>query len=67
MKNLFKPLAKNLLLSSELIGEASGTDAAIPKKVYRSGMTTLIIYNEETGNIMKTVKYLKVWFIDKRC
>ena len=67
MKNLFQPLAKNVLLSSELIGEASGTDAAIQKKVSKSGMTTLIIYNEEMGNIMKTVKYLKVWIIDKRC
>ena len=43
MKNLFKPLAKNVLLSSELIGEASGTDSAIQKKVSRSGMTTLMI------------------------
>ena len=35
---------------------AAATDAAIPKKMFGSGFTTLIISNEEMNDIMKIVK-----------
>ena len=35
---------------------ALATDAAIPKKMFGSGVTILIISNEETNDIMKVVK-----------
>ena len=38
---------------------ASTTDAAIQKKIFGSGMTTLIISNEEMNDIMKIVKSLE--------
>ena len=38
---------------------ASATDAAIHKKIFGSGFTTLIISNEEMEDIMKTVKSLE--------
>ena len=39
---------------------ASATDAAIQKKVFGSGMTTLIISNEEMNDIMKIInKFLE--------
>ena len=37
----------------------SPADAAIHKKMFGSGMTTLIISNEEMNDIMKIVKSLK--------
>ena len=57
--NSLKPLAKSVLIPLELIAEASVTDAAIHKKMFGSGNTTLIISNEEMNNIMKIVKLLK--------
>ena len=50
------PLPKTAL---GLTGVASATDAAIQKKIFGSGMTTLIILNEEIDNIMKRVKFLE--------
>ena len=50
MKNVLTPLAKSVLISS------SATDAAIQKKISRSGMTMLIISNEKMVDIMKIVK-----------
>ena len=50
MKNVLRPLAKSVLISS------SATDAAIQKKISRSGMTMLIISNEKMVDIMKIVK-----------
>ena len=50
MKNVLAPLAKSVLISS------SATDAAIQKKISRSGMTMLIISNEKMVDIMKIVK-----------
>ena len=68
MENLLKPLAKSVLISLGLISAASGTDAAIYKKMFGSGMTTLIISNEEMNEIIKIVQsFKKIWFIDKRC
>ena len=45
MKNELKPLAKRALISLGLTAAASATDAAIQKKSFESGMTTLIISN----------------------
>ena len=59
MKNELKPLAKSVLISLGLTAAASATDAAIQKKIFESGMTTLIISNEEMDDIMKTFKSLK--------
>ena len=52
-----KSLAKSVLIPSGLTAAASATDTAIHKKAFGSGVTTLIISNEEKINqIMKTVK-----------
>ena len=54
--NALKPLAKCILIQSELTAAASGTTAAIHRKMFRSAFTTLIISNEEMNDIMKIVK-----------
>ena len=46
MKSIFKPLAKSVLTRLELTVSASATDAAIHKKMFESGTTTLIISTE---------------------
>ena len=51
-----KPLAKSVLIPLGLTAAASATDAAIHKKMFVSGTTTLIILNEEMNDIMKIVK-----------
>ena len=43
--NLLKPLAKSVLVPLGLTAAASATDVAIHKKMFWSGMTTLIISN----------------------
>ena len=53
MKNVLKPLAKNVLIPLVLTVAASITDAAIHKKKFGVGMTTVIISNEEINDIMK--------------
>ena len=58
MKNALKPSAKSILVPLGLKAAASVTDAAIQKKIFGSGMSTLIISNEEMDD-MKTVKSLK--------
>ena len=55
MKNLLKPLAKGVLIPLGLTAEASATDVAIDTKMFGSGVTTLIILNEEMNDIMKIV------------
>ena len=57
--NVLKPLAKCVLIPLGLTAAASAADAAIHKKMFGSGMTTLIISNEEMNNIMKIVKSLE--------
>ena len=47
MKNVVKPLAKSVLILLGLTVGASATDAAIHKKIFESGITTLTISNEE--------------------
>ena len=60
MKNVLKPLVKSILTSLGLTAAAAAaTDSAIRKKTFGSGMTTLIISNEEMNDIMKTIKSLK--------
>ena len=56
MNNLLKPLVKTVLIPLGLTAAASTTDAAIRKKVFRSGMATLISSNEEMDDIMTKVK-----------
>ena len=56
MKNILKPIAKSVLIPLGLTAEASTTDAAIHKKMFGSGVTTLIISNEEMNDVMKIAK-----------
>ena len=55
MKNVLKPSAKSVLIPLGLTRSASATDAAVHKKMFGSGTTTLIISNEEINDIMKIV------------
>ena len=57
--NVFKPLAKSVLIPLGLTVAASATDVAIHKKMFGSGFTTLIIINEEMNYIMKVIKSLE--------
>ena len=59
MKNVLKPLAKSVLIQLGLTAATSATNAAIHKKTFGSGMTTLIFSNEEMNDIMKIVKSLE--------
>ena len=56
---MLKPSAKNDLIPLGLTAAASATEAAIHKKMFRSGTTTLIMSNEEMNDIMKIVKSLE--------
>ena len=58
MKNVLKPLAKNVLITLGLTATASATDVAINRKMFGSGMTTLIIPNEEMNDVTIIVKSL---------
>ena len=58
MKNVLKPLAKSILIPLGLTA-AAATDAAIHKKMFWSGITILIILNNEMNYIMKIVKSLE--------
>ena len=57
--NVLKPLAKSDLIPLGLTATASATDAAIHKKFFGSGNSTLTISNEETSDIMKINKSLE--------
>ena len=73
--NLLEPLAKSILIPLGLTTAAAATDAAIQKKMFRSGrhpselalspsdltshVTTQIISNEDTNDIMKTIRSLE--------
>ena len=55
-----KPLAKSVLIALGLTAAAvAATDAAIHKKMFGSGTTSLIISNEELNDIMKIIKSLE--------
>ena len=49
--NLLKPLGKSVLIPLGLTAAASATDAAIHKKKFGSGKTTLVFSNEDLKNI----------------
>ena len=57
--NVLKPLAKTIFILLGLPKVAPATDAAIHKKMFGSGTTTLIISNEETNDIMKIITSLE--------
>ena len=68
MKNVLKPLAKSVLVPLGSTTAEPATDAAIQKKSFVSGITTLIISNQEMEDIIKIVKSLEdCRFFDKRC
>ena len=52
MESILKISAKRVLIPLGLTA-AAATDAAIQKKVFGSGMTILILSNEEMDDIMK--------------
>ena len=55
MKNVQKPFAKSVLIQLELTGAASANQ----RNIFGSGITTLIISNEEMNDIMEIVKSLE--------
>ena len=61
IQNVLKPLAKSIFMPLGLIVATSATDAAIHKKMFGSGSTTLIISNEEMKtrffNLLKNLVY----------
>ena len=59
MKNVLKTLVKSVLIPLGLTAAASTADAASQKKIFGSGMTKLIISNEEMNDVMKIVKSLE--------
>ena len=63
MKNVLKPLVNSVLiplrLTAAAAAAAAATSAAIYKKIFKSGVTTLIISNEEMNDIMNIVKSVK--------
>ena len=59
MQNVLKPLAKSVLILLGLTAAASATNSAMQKIIFGSGMTRLIISNEETNDIIKRVKSLE--------
>ena len=56
--NLLTSSTKSVLIQLGLTAAASATDAAIHKKIFGSGVTT-IISNEEMNYIMKIIKSLE--------
>ena len=59
MKNIIKPLAKSVLISSGLTAAASEADAGIHENNIGSGTATLIISNDEMEDLIKIVKSLE--------
>ena len=57
--NVLNPLTNSALLPLGLTATASATDAAIHKKMFGSGITTLIILDEKMNGIMIKIKLLK--------
>ena len=56
MKNVLKSLTKSVLIPLGLTAAVSAADAGIHKKILGSGITKLIISNEEMKNIIKIVR-----------
>ena len=59
MRNVLKPLAKSFLIPLGSTSAAPAADAAIQRKMFWSGMTTMIISNDEMNDIMKIVTSLE--------
>ena len=59
IRNLLRPLAKSILITSGLTAAAAATDATIHKKMFGSGVKTFLILNKEMNDIMKMVKSLE--------
>ena len=59
MKNVLTTLANSFLVPLGLTSAAAATDAAIQRKNFGSGTTTLIIWNKEREDIMKIVKSIQ--------
>ena len=57
--NLFKPLAKSVLVPLRLTAAVTAADEAIHKKMFRSGNMTLTISNEDMNDIRKIIKYFE--------
>ena len=55
IRNVLKPLAKSVLIPLGLTAAESPTDAAIHKKMFGSGVTTLMFSNEEMNDIMEII------------
>ena len=59
MKNVLRPLAKDIFLQLGATVALSAINVAIQKNIYGSWMTTMIISNKEMEDIVKIVKYLE--------
>ena len=59
MKTVPKSLANDILIPLGLTAAKSATEVTIQKTIFRSGMTALIISNEEMEDIMKRVNSFK--------
>ena len=62
-KKVAVSLAKNILAPLGITTAASAIHAGILKRIHVSGTTTLIIWNAEMNDIMKTVQALEVYNI----
>ena len=61
LPKLIKPaisIGKNILAPLRLSATMSATDAAMQKKMYGSGNTTLIISNDDINNLIKIVYFI---------
>ena len=56
MKSVVQPLSKRVLIPLGLTAAASAADAEIHKQILGSGITTLIISNDEMEDIIEIVK-----------
>ena len=59
IKSALTPLDKSVLIPLGLSEGMSAADVVVQKKIYGSGITALIISNEEMEDIMKIVKSLE--------
>ena len=59
MKNLLKPLAQSIMMPLGVTAVASAPDAGIHNKILRSWMTTLIISNKKTEDIIIIITSLE--------
>ena len=55
MNNVQKPLPKSALIPLGSTAAAAATDSANQNNIFGSGMTTLVISNEEANDIMKII------------